>query len=66
MTLDFALLANSVARLDEAVSHYAKDTTDTQIRESLIQRFGFTYGIAHEVVRQALARIIDATKIDLP
>jgi nucleotidyltransferase substrate binding protein (TIGR01987 family) len=54
MTLDFSSLANAVARLDEGLARYAADTSDTQIRDGLIQRFEFTYDLAHKMLRRAL------------
>lgn len=54
MTLDFSALANAVARLDEGLARYQRDTTDTQIRDGLIQRFEFSYDLAHKMLRRAL------------
>ncbi len=55
MTLDFSQLVNAVARLDEGLERYQRDTSDTQIRDGLIQRFEFTYDLAHKMLRRALA-----------
>jgi nucleotidyltransferase substrate binding protein (TIGR01987 family) len=54
MALDFTPLGNAVARLDEGLTRYARDTSDTQIRDGLIQRFEFTYDLAHKLLRRAL------------
>jgi nucleotidyltransferase substrate binding protein (TIGR01987 family) len=54
MTLDFTPLANAVARLDEGLARYLTDTSDAQIRDGLIQRFEFTYDMAHKMLRRAL------------
>jgi len=52
--LDVSPLANAVARLGEGLVRYAADTSDTQIRDGLIQRFEFTYDLAHKLLRRAL------------
>ncbi|MCY1670660.1 nucleotidyltransferase substrate binding protein [Novosphingobium sp. SL115] len=54
MPLDFSPLANAVARLDEGLARFRVDETDTQIRDGLIQRFEFTYDLAHKMLRRAL------------
>lgn len=55
-SLDFSPLVNAVARLDEGLSRYCGDTSDAQIRDGLIQRFEFTYDLAHKMLRRALER----------
>jgi nucleotidyltransferase substrate binding protein (TIGR01987 family) len=55
MTLDLSSLRNAVARLDEGLARYERDTSDTQIRDGLIQRFEFTYDLSHKMLRRALA-----------
>lgn len=54
MSLDFSPLANAIARLGEGLARYLNDTGDTQIRDGLIQRFEFTYDLAHKMLRRAL------------
>ncbi len=54
MTLDVTPLGNAVARLDEGWARYAGDPADTLIRDGLIQRFAFTYDLAHKLLRRAL------------
>ena len=54
MPLDFSSLANATARLDEGLARYQTDTSDAQIRDGLIQRFEFTYDLAHKLLRRAL------------
>lgn len=56
MTLDFSPLVGAVARLDEGLACYTADTTDAQIRDGLIQRFEFTYDLAHKMIRRTLER----------
>lgn len=50
--LDLSPLANAVNRLDEGFARYQTDTTDTQIRDGLIQRFEFTYEISHKMLKR--------------
>jgi nucleotidyltransferase substrate binding protein (TIGR01987 family) len=50
--LDLSPLSNAVARLDEGIARYQTDTSDTQIRDGLIQRFEFTYEISHKMLRR--------------
>ncbi len=65
MALDFSSLRNAVARLDEGLDRYARDTGDTQIRDGLIQRFEFTYDLSHKMLRHALAEAAaNAEEID--
>lgn len=54
MPLDFSPLAKAIARLDEGLARYRLDIADTQIRDGLIQRFEFTYDLAHKSLRRAL------------
>ncbi len=42
MALDIGNLANAIERLDEGLRRYRDDTSDTQIRDGLVQRFEFT------------------------
>ncbi|MFT4055050.1 MAG: nucleotidyltransferase substrate binding protein [Novosphingobium sp.] len=54
MPLDFSPLARAVSRLDEGLARYLGDTSDTQIRDGLIQRFEFTYDLSHKMLRRML------------
>jgi len=54
MPLDFSPLRNAVTRLEEGLARYSLDVSDTQIRDGLIQRFEFTYDLAHRQLRRAL------------
>lgn len=50
--LDFTALENSLQRLGEVVEIYKKNPQDTIVRDSLIQRFGFTYSITLKTLRK--------------
>lgn len=50
--LDLSPLANAVDRLDEGITRYQADTSDTQIRDGLIQRFEFTYETSHKMLKR--------------
>lgn len=52
--LDLSTLKNAVARLEEGIARYERDTSDTQIRDGLIQRFEFTYEISHKMLKRHL------------
>lgn len=54
MALDFSPLAKAVTRLDEGIVRFLADESDAQIRDGLIQRFEFTYDLAHKMLRRAL------------
>ena len=45
-------MANAVDRLDEGIARYQTDTSDTQIRDGLIQRFEFTYEVSHKMLKR--------------
>lgn len=51
-TLDFTALENSVYRLKEVVEKYKENEKDTIVRDSLIQRFEFTYSISLKLLRR--------------
>ena len=54
MPLDPTPLANAIARLREGLRRHEQDPTDEQIRDGLIQRFEFTYDIAHRTLKRRL------------
>ncbi len=54
MTLDIAPLANAIARMEEGLNTYQRDTAQSLIRDGLIQRFEFTYEIAHKMLKRYL------------
>jgi nucleotidyltransferase substrate binding protein (TIGR01987 family) len=52
--LDFTSLRKALQRLSEGLTRYRGDTSDTQIRDGLIQRFEFTYEISHKMLKRYL------------
>lgn len=54
MPLDLSPLTKVIARLSEGLERYGRETGDTQLRDGLIQRFEFTYDLAHKMIRRAL------------
>jgi nucleotidyltransferase substrate binding protein (TIGR01987 family) len=52
--LDLSPLSRAIDRLGEGWIRYQKDTSDTQIRDGLIQRFEFTYEISHKMLKRQL------------
>jgi nucleotidyltransferase substrate binding protein (TIGR01987 family) len=55
MEIDISALERSIARLEEAVAAHQADPSQTLIRDGLVQRFEFTYEIAHRLLRRYLA-----------
>ena len=49
-----APLDRSVQRLEEGLVRYLADTSDTQIRDGLVQRYEFTYEAAHKALKRYL------------
>ncbi len=52
--LDISALEKAIGRLQEGLTRYQQDITDTQIRDGLIQRFEFTYEISHRMIKRYL------------
>ena len=44
----------AIQRLEEGLARYRADTSDTQIRDGLVQRFEFTYELGHKVLKRYL------------
>ncbi|PPQ35600.1 HI0074 family nucleotidyltransferase substrate-binding subunit [Rhodopila globiformis] len=55
MDIDISPLARAIERLEEGVAVYQRDTSQTLIRDGLVQRFEFTYEISHKLLRRYLA-----------
>ncbi len=53
-TFGISALENAVNKLDEILIRYNNDTTDDGIRDSVIQRFEFTYSIALKAIKKYL------------
>ncbi|CAG0907090.1 unnamed protein product [Cyprideis torosa] len=65
MTLDLSPLKNAIARLEEGWAVYQRDTSQSLIRDGLIQRFEFTYEIAHKTLKRYLEQsAADPTRYD--
>ena len=54
IALDLRPLVNAIDRLREGLTRYQQDTSDTQIRDGLIQRFEFTYELSHKMLKRYL------------
>ena len=54
MSLHLSSFETAVARLGEAVELYERDPSETLIRDGLVQRFEFTYELAHKTLKRAL------------
>jgi nucleotidyltransferase substrate binding protein (TIGR01987 family) len=55
--LDISPLTSAIQRLDEGMVRYLTDTSDTQIRDGLIQRFEFTYELSHKMLKRYLESV---------
>ena len=51
-TLDISALENAENRLQEMLNRYNTETHDEAVRDSVIQRFEFTYSIALKTLRK--------------
>lgn len=58
MELDISPLERAIARLEEGVAVYAGDTSQSLIRDGLVQRFEFTYEISHKMLRRYLTESV--------
>lgn len=54
MPIDLTPLENAIGRLTDGLARYEQDVTDLQIRDGLIQRFEFTYDLAHKMLRRVM------------
>ena len=52
--LEIGPFERAILRLDEGLERYQGDTSDTQIRDGLVQRFEFTYELGHKVLKRYL------------
>ncbi len=52
--LDLSPLTSAIQRLDEGMLRYLSDTSDSQIRDGLIQRFELTYELSHKMLKRYL------------
>ena len=57
MSLDIGALVNAVARLQEGLERHRREPADEQLRDGLIQRFEFTYELAHRILRRYLRQV---------
>jgi nucleotidyltransferase substrate binding protein (TIGR01987 family) len=54
MVLELPPLANALARLKEGLEALARNPENTLLRDGVIQRFEFTYELAHKTLKRAL------------
>ena len=57
VSLDIGALVNAVARLQEGLERHRREPADDQLRDGLIQRFEFTYELAHRILRRYLRQV---------
>lgn len=54
MPQDISAFERAITRLQEGLTRYQREVGDTQIRDGLIQRFEFTYELAHKTLKRYL------------
>lgn len=65
MKLNISPFEKAITQLQEGLERYRKDISDTQIRDGLIQRFEFTYELAHKTLKRYLEQAAaNPTEID--
>ncbi|MFZ4507372.1 MAG: nucleotidyltransferase substrate binding protein [Fimbriimonas sp.] len=57
MKLDLTSFEFAIKRLEEGLIRHHLDIEDTQIRDGLIQRFEFTYELAHRTLKRYLESV---------
>lgn len=63
--LDLAPFAKAVDRLLEGLDRCRREPGDLQVRDGLIQRFEFTYELAHKTLKRHLEAVVpDPTEVD--
>jgi len=55
MSLDLTPLGKAIGRLQIALERHGREPADEEVRDSVIQRFEFTYDLAHKMLRRVLA-----------
>lgn len=62
--VDLTPLHNAILRLAEGLERHLGVPDDEQLRDGLIQRFEFTYDLAHKTLRRVIqSRAADADKV---
>jgi nucleotidyltransferase substrate binding protein (TIGR01987 family) len=54
MQLDISVFEQAIECLREGLARYLLDTSDTQIRDGLVQRFASTYELTHKTIKRYL------------
>ncbi|MEO7384676.1 MAG: HI0074 family nucleotidyltransferase substrate-binding subunit [Novosphingobium sp.] len=57
MLIDLSPLQNAIGKLEVALARHAREPADEEVRDSVIQRFEFTYDLSHKMLR----RVLEAT-----
>jgi nucleotidyltransferase substrate binding protein (TIGR01987 family) len=58
MSVDLSSLHSAIAKLAEAVDQHRADATNEFVRDSVIQRFEFTYDLSAKSIRRVLEEIL--------
>lgn len=66
MTIDLTPLDKATQSLAAALARHAREPDDDMVRDSVIQRFEFTYDLAHKMLRRVLeVTMADAEEVSL-
>ncbi len=57
MSLNISAFEKAIERLRQGIEIYEKDRSQTLIRDGLVQRFEFTYEIAHKTLKRYLESV---------
>ena len=55
MLLDLSSFTRAIGTLSEAIAEYEKDKSNLFVRDSVIQRFEYTYELSHKMLRRFLS-----------
>jgi nucleotidyltransferase substrate binding protein (TIGR01987 family) len=64
MAIDISPLERAIAGLEEALDVYQRDTSQTLIRDGLVQRFEFTFELSHKLLKRYLEDAASSDDLD--
>ena len=54
MILDLSSFTQSIDRLEEILERYSRESQDLAVQDSVVQRFEYTYELAHKTLKRFL------------
>lgn len=61
--MDITPFANAAASLKRALERHVREPSDEEVRDSVIQRFEFTYDLSHKMLRRVLEHVMADTEL---